>query len=66
MLFNPTLDVFLSKNHATNKGKTVGRYQFDTHPTGIGLSICLNDQTVESCLIDHGIYNLQHNEKNNT
>ena len=27
-----------SKNHAANKGKTAGRYQFDTHPTGIGLS----------------------------
>ena len=26
-----------SKNHASNKGKRVGRYQFDTHPTGIGL-----------------------------
>ena len=26
-----------SKNHATNKGKTAGRYQFDTHLTGIGL-----------------------------
>ena len=26
-----------SKNHASSKGKTVGRYQFDTHPTGIGL-----------------------------
>ena len=27
-----------SENHATNKGKTAGRYQFDTHPTGIGLN----------------------------
>ena len=27
-----------SKNHASiNKGKTVGRYQFDTHLTEIGL-----------------------------
>ena len=26
-----------SKNHASNKGKTAGRYQFDTHPTRIGL-----------------------------
>ena len=26
-----------SENHASNKGKTAGRYQFDTHPTGIGL-----------------------------
>ena len=26
-----------SENHAANKGKTAGRYQFDTHPTGIGL-----------------------------
>ena len=25
-----------SENHASNKGKTAGRYQFDTHPTGIG------------------------------
>ena len=28
-----------SENHASNKGKTAGRYQFDTHPTGVGLSI---------------------------
>ena len=28
-----------SENHASNKGKTAGRYQFDTHPTGIGLSV---------------------------
>ena len=28
-----------SKNHASNKGKTAGRYQFDTHPTEIGLKI---------------------------
>jgi len=27
-----------SENHASNKGKTAGRYQFDTHPTGIGLN----------------------------
>ena len=27
------------KNRALNKGKTAGRYQFDTHPTGIGLNI---------------------------
>ena len=26
-----------SENHAANKEKTAGRYQFDTHPTGIGL-----------------------------
>ena len=26
------------KNYAANKGKTAGRYQFDTHPTGIGLN----------------------------
>ena len=26
-----------SKNHASNKGKMVGRYQFDTHLTRIGL-----------------------------
>ena len=26
------------KPYASNKGKTAGRYQFDTHPTGIGLS----------------------------
>ena len=26
-----------SSNHASNKGKTAGRYQFETHPTGIGL-----------------------------
>ena len=32
-----------SKNHASNKGKTVGRYQFDTHPTGIGLNDNLPD-----------------------
>ena len=39
MLFNPTLDVFLSKNHATNKGKTVGRCQFDMHLTRVGLMV---------------------------
>ena len=27
-----------SENHAANKEKTAGRYQFDTHPTGIGLN----------------------------
>ena len=27
-----------SENHASNKGKTAGRYQFDTHPTRIGLN----------------------------
>ena len=26
-----------SENHAANKGKTAERYQFDTHPIGIGL-----------------------------
>ena len=26
-----------SENPASNKGKTAGRYQFDTHLTGIGL-----------------------------
>ena len=26
-----------NENHASNKGKTAGRYQFDTHPTRIGL-----------------------------
>ena len=26
-----------SKNHAANKGKTAGKYQFDTHLTRIGL-----------------------------
>ena len=26
-----------SENHALNKEKTAGRYQFDTHLTGIGL-----------------------------
>ena len=25
------------ENHAANKGKIAGRYQFDTHPTGIEL-----------------------------
>ena len=29
--------LFQSENHAANKGKTAGRNQFDTHPTGIGL-----------------------------
>ena len=28
-----------SENHSANKGKIAGRYQFDTHPTGIGLNI---------------------------
>ena len=27
-----------SESHTSNKGKTAGRYQFDTHPTGIGLN----------------------------
>ena len=27
-----------SKNNAANKEKTAGRYQFDTLPTGIGLT----------------------------
>ena len=27
-----------SENHASKKGKTAGRYQFDTHLTGIGLN----------------------------
>jgi len=31
-----------SKNHAAKKGKTAGRYQFDTHPAGIGLRACLS------------------------
>ena len=26
-----------SENHATNKGKTAERYQYDIHLTGIGL-----------------------------
>ena len=26
-----------SENHASNKVKTEGRYQFNTNPTGIGL-----------------------------
>ena len=30
-----------SENHAANKEKTAGRYQFDTHPTGIGLRVRL-------------------------
>ena len=34
-----------SENHASNKGKTAGRYQFDTHPTGIGLiKLCFSFQ----------------------
>ena len=33
------------KNHALNKGKTAGRYQFDTHPTGIGLTKWANTKT---------------------
>ena len=28
-----------SEKHAANKGKTAGRYQFDNHPTGIGLIV---------------------------
>jgi len=32
------VDLIHRKNHVANKGKTVGRYQFDTHPTGIGLN----------------------------
>ena len=30
-----------SQNHAANKGKTAGRYQLNTQPTGIGLRIPL-------------------------
>ena len=30
-----------SKNHATNKGKTAGMYQFDTHSTRIGLNLSI-------------------------
>ena len=33
-----------SINYAANKGKTAGRYQFDTHPTGIGLMAILNQK----------------------
>ena len=29
------------ENHVANKWKTAGRYQFDTHPTRIGLRRCL-------------------------
>ena len=29
--------LIMSENHAANKRKTAGRYQFDTHPTGMGL-----------------------------
>ena len=28
-----------SENHASNKGKMTGRYQFDTHLKGIGLTV---------------------------
>ena len=38
-----------SKNHAANKGKTAGRYQFDTHPTGIGLRDCHLVYLVDFC-----------------
>ena len=33
------VDLIQSENHTANKGKTAGRYQFDTDtpPTGIGL-----------------------------
>ena len=37
-----------SKNHAANKGKTAGKYQFDTHTTGRGLSIAKQDQMSNS------------------
>ena len=54
-----------SKNHAGNKGKMAGKYQFDTHPTGIGLK----EQTVfleriNFYILLHFIsvyYSLQHN-----
>ena len=36
-LYSDMAALIQSKNHAANKGKTAGRYQFDTHPTGIGL-----------------------------
>ena len=46
-----------SKNHASNKGKTAGRYQFDTHPTGIGLNY------VKYCL-DLLQFNFNHKTRN--
>lgn len=41
------------EKHASNKGSTAGRYQFDTHPTGIGLSVFmkLKKQSSSSCQI---------------
>ena len=30
-----------SEKHAASKGKTAGRYQFDTNPTGIGLNFAI-------------------------
>ena len=36
-----------SENHAANKGKTAGRYQFDTHPTGIGLTLPVGDSQMQ-------------------
>ena len=37
-----------SKNHAANQEKTAGRYQFDTNPSGIGLTVLLNQQFVKT------------------
>ena len=46
-----------SENHASNKGKTAGRYQFDTHPTGIGLIdiVFALDQSNQMVLVLIGI-----------
>ena len=36
-----------SENHAANKGKIAGRYQFDTHQTGIGLRAEANRRSAQ-------------------
>ena len=41
-----------SENHASNKGKTAGRYQFDTNPNGIGLKVLIS--TLDGAVIRTG------------
>ena len=51
-----------SKYYAANKGKTAGRYQFDTHLTGIGLKqlhVEFGDLMVLFWVVDHKIRNLR-------
>jgi len=47
----PTSNMFALiqiENHASNKGKTEGRYQFDSHPTRIGLKSYKKDNKIKA------------------